>query len=180
MAAHSTLTGADLHEPKGVAAASAGQIYIADGAGSGAQRNVPHSAFYYDDIGTGTTITTPTAYTLIGPATTGDAVPREFTHNSLGRLTYTGTTTVDIQITVTLSFKHSTGAGTDCFFQIYKNGAGVSGGQQVTDGDTAFHTIALNVHVDAVATNDYFEVYTKASAGNIIVHAINMQVRGNF
>jgi hypothetical protein len=32
---HSTLTGADLHEPKGVAAATAGDVYIADGAGSG-------------------------------------------------------------------------------------------------------------------------------------------------
>lgn len=33
--AHSTLTGSDLHEPKGVASATSGQIYIADGAGSG-------------------------------------------------------------------------------------------------------------------------------------------------
>lgn len=35
MARHSTLTGADLHEPKGVASATAGQVYVADGAGSG-------------------------------------------------------------------------------------------------------------------------------------------------
>lgn len=34
--AHSTLTGANLHEPKGVATATSGQVYIADGAGSGA------------------------------------------------------------------------------------------------------------------------------------------------
>lgn len=33
---HSTLTGADLHEPKGVATATSGQIYIANGSGSGA------------------------------------------------------------------------------------------------------------------------------------------------
>ena len=33
--AHSTLTGADLHEPKGAAAAAAGEIFVADGAGSG-------------------------------------------------------------------------------------------------------------------------------------------------
>lgn len=36
MVAHSALTGANLHEPKGVASASSGQIYVADGAGSGA------------------------------------------------------------------------------------------------------------------------------------------------
>ena len=36
MALHKNLTGTDLHEPKGAAAASVGQVYIADGAGSGA------------------------------------------------------------------------------------------------------------------------------------------------
>lgn len=33
--AHSTLTGADLHEPKGADTATADQIYVSDGAGSG-------------------------------------------------------------------------------------------------------------------------------------------------
>ena len=32
---HSSLTAAELHEPKGVATASAGDVYVADGAGSG-------------------------------------------------------------------------------------------------------------------------------------------------
>jgi hypothetical protein len=35
MAAHNTLTGADLHEPKGVSTATSGQLYVANGAGSG-------------------------------------------------------------------------------------------------------------------------------------------------
>jgi len=35
MPLHKDLTGADLHEPKGAASASAGQVYTADGAGSG-------------------------------------------------------------------------------------------------------------------------------------------------
>lgn len=35
MPEHSTLTGADLHEPKGVETASAGTVYVSDGAGSG-------------------------------------------------------------------------------------------------------------------------------------------------
>lgn len=34
--AHSTLTGADLHEPKGTATATSGQVYVANGSGSGA------------------------------------------------------------------------------------------------------------------------------------------------
>lgn len=35
MANHSTLTGADLHEPKGAAAAASGTVYVSNGAGSG-------------------------------------------------------------------------------------------------------------------------------------------------
>ena len=34
--AHSALTGSDLHEPKGADTATAGQVYVSDGAGSGA------------------------------------------------------------------------------------------------------------------------------------------------
>ena len=33
--AHASLTGADLHEPKGAASATSGQVYVANGAGSG-------------------------------------------------------------------------------------------------------------------------------------------------
>jgi microcystin-dependent protein len=35
MTAHKDMTGADLHEPKGVAEATSGQVYVADGSGSG-------------------------------------------------------------------------------------------------------------------------------------------------
>ena len=36
MANHSDLTDPELHEPKGIAAATSGQVYVADGAASGA------------------------------------------------------------------------------------------------------------------------------------------------
>lgn len=35
MALHKDLTGADLHEPKGISSATSGQVYIANGLGSG-------------------------------------------------------------------------------------------------------------------------------------------------
>lgn len=38
--AHSTLTGADLHEPKGVSGASVDTVYVANGAGSGTWQKV--------------------------------------------------------------------------------------------------------------------------------------------
>jgi hypothetical protein len=41
---HSTLTGSDLHEPKGVAAAAANRVYLSNGAGSGSWTTIPASA----------------------------------------------------------------------------------------------------------------------------------------
>lgn len=41
---HSTLTGTDLHEPKGVAAAAANRVYLSNGAGSGSWTTVPAAA----------------------------------------------------------------------------------------------------------------------------------------
>lgn len=43
--AHSTLTGAELHEPKGVATAPAGTVYVANGSGSGSWADVGTASF---------------------------------------------------------------------------------------------------------------------------------------
>lgn len=40
MALHKDLTGSDLHEPKGVAAAAANLLYVTDGAGSGTHQKI--------------------------------------------------------------------------------------------------------------------------------------------
>jgi len=41
---HNALTGASLHEPKGVAAASVDTLYAADGSGSGTYRKITHAS----------------------------------------------------------------------------------------------------------------------------------------
>ena len=64
--AHSTLTGADLHEPKGVAAANADQIYIANGSGSGAWTNADNNIYLQlelDDISTASSTWIPSPCT---------------------------------------------------------------------------------------------------------------------
>lgn len=62
---HSALTDPYLHEPKGVAAASSGQIYVANGAASGAWANLDAATTYIisgviDDISTAATVYIPT------------------------------------------------------------------------------------------------------------------------
>lgn len=175
---HSSLTASNLHEPKGAATASAGQVYISDGAGSGDWRYLPHASCYYANIGTGTTYTTPTSYTLVNPTTTGDADPKGFTHNSAGRLTYTGTDTVDVTVTCTLTVKHS-GSATDCFFQLYKSGSGIAGAEVVEEvNSTNYSALTIVSHV-SMATNQYVELYCKTASGNIIVHAMNICAMGH-
>lgn len=51
MAAHSTLTGADLHEPKGVAGAASGTVYVSNGAGSGSWTSLAASKVTVTDSG---------------------------------------------------------------------------------------------------------------------------------
>lgn len=48
MVLHKDLTGAHLHEPKGVDAASSGKVYVSDGAGSGVWTSlvIPSGTFY--------------------------------------------------------------------------------------------------------------------------------------
>jgi hypothetical protein len=60
---HAALTGSDLHEPKGAASASSGQVYVADGAGTGAW-TTPKTSYVilagrWDDISTAETIYLP-------------------------------------------------------------------------------------------------------------------------
>ena len=50
MSQHSALTGADLHEPKGAASATAGQVYVADGAASGTWQKIGASEVDTTDI----------------------------------------------------------------------------------------------------------------------------------
>lgn len=176
---HADLTGADLHEPKGADSAVEGSVYVSNGAGSGAWKLLSHAACYYANIGTGVTYTAPTTYTLVNPTTTGDAAPIGFTHNGTGRLTYTGTSTVDVTYMSTITVKHSTGAGADCYFQLHKNGTPVTGAEVVVSADSAnYHQISLLAHTSA-STNDYFEIYCKVASGNIIVHAMNILMHGH-
>lgn len=56
MAHHKDLTGGDLHEPKGIATATSGTVYVADGSGSGAwtarSGNVYAITRTFDDVST--------------------------------------------------------------------------------------------------------------------------------
>jgi len=67
MVAHAALTGAELHEPKGVSSATAKTLYVADGAGSGSWTTLDYASLpngtvinfaYAQSQGAGSTVTT--------------------------------------------------------------------------------------------------------------------------
>lgn len=64
---HSALTSSNLHEPKGADTATANQVYISDGAGSGAWTNWPLGFGFYEQSGAGQVFNvTPAKVTING------------------------------------------------------------------------------------------------------------------
>lgn len=176
MVEHVDIPDGERHEPKGAGSASSNEVYFSDGANSGAWAYPsPHGGWRYTAIGSGTTFSTPTSYEVMNVVGTTTHL-KLFTHNALGRLTYTGTAARHLHLVMDITFKHSAGAGVDCFFDVYKNGSGFAEVVHTADsGD--YQKIAL--HADSVvSTNDYFEVYLKVGSGSIIVHQAYMFALG--
>ncbi|CAB4144328.1 hypothetical protein UFOVP454_27 [uncultured Caudovirales phage] len=69
---HKLITDPDLHEPKGVAAAVTGKVYVSDGAGSGAwtyPSGRVHGEIYIDAGATTQTLSGSSAYAKLNPGT---------------------------------------------------------------------------------------------------------------
>lgn len=183
MVEHVAISDPEIHEPKNISTATTNEVYVADGAGSGSWVSLnPYAGWRYSNIGTGTTFTTPTAYTLVNVTSTSSGTPKDFTNNGSGRLTYTGTPSRHLHAVCDFSFKHSTGGGNDVYFAVYKNGAILTQDsinvEMVQTADSANYQRAV-IHFDDMAvTNDYYEVYTKTSTGNVIVHTMYMFLMG--
>lgn len=71
---HSDITDPNIHEPKGVSSADLGEIYVADGAGSGSWQIIPTGWGYYKDNASAQTFTTSDAKLTING---GDAATEE-------------------------------------------------------------------------------------------------------
>ena len=68
---HNTITDPDIHEPKGVATATSGKVYISNGSGSGAWEYPPakpHAELYITSGTTTHTLAGSSAYTILNPS----------------------------------------------------------------------------------------------------------------
>jgi hypothetical protein len=181
---HNVITDPDIHEPKGVAAASSGQVYVANGSGSGAWKDKDKWLGVY----TGFDAVTP-AYSHA--TTTSDTVlnntwvtgPNDgFTVLTVPntRLRYDGTETITTFIQVTVSTQQASGSNKDVEWVIYKNGSPITGSRVVRTLTTGAWGSITFAPVTTLATNDYLEIFTKADgAATVLYSSIQLMIQGH-
>lgn len=131
---HSTLTDPELHEPKGVAAASANEVYVANGSASGSWAPLELSFnIVIADISTAETVYIPIPYAgtitkvvsvLEGAIATADATitPKDASGSSMGTLTvaFSGSAAGDVD---TLTPASNNTVTADSFITVETDGA---------------------------------------------------------
>lgn len=164
---HSTMTDPYLHEPKGISSALAGQIYVSDGSGSGdwVENNRAFNGYLTFSTSTPYAHSATTSDTVINaPFTVG--VNNGFTGLSSpnARIRFDGTETINAHLDARFALKQASGTSRDVEIAFYKNGTELVGTRMINTVTSAdWHLISI-VGATTLATNDYIEVFVKASA----------------
>jgi hypothetical protein len=171
---HSTLTDPYLHEPKGVATAQSGSIYVADGAGTGLWKihhQVAGAYIPFDSTTPAYTHSCTTSDTPINP-TFEFAYNEGFTAEAdPARVIYSGVQDISSQITLTLSTKQASGSQKDIIWSIYKNGSLLLGSQTIrTISSGTWGSITITGYT-TLSQNDYISVYSRSSANCSVEYA---------
>ena len=180
---HSALTDPYLHEPKGASTASSGDIYLANGAGSGTWTSAhQHVDAYlaFDSTTPAYTHAATTSFTVINPTlSTSSTDGFTVTNSPNARLTYTGTRNVSSNIHISISTSQATGSSHNVEWQIYKNGSPLAGAHVIrTISSGTWGSVAL-LGNSTLVTNDYLEIYSKIStAGNVQYASIFWSIKG--
>jgi hypothetical protein len=207
---HASLTGANLHEPKGADTATANKVYVSNGSGSGTWQKLappqlaglstngaanqviavdgtgsflfigsPHGQIDFFNIASPYTLSYPASYTKLAPTTTAGGVPSDFTETTTARLTYTGTDTVPISFTYSLSVDQSAASSRNIVVAIFKNGT-ITNGRSVSTVSKDVISNIVGTNVVNAATNDYFEVYAYNTGVSGDIRVYSMQLNAIF
>lgn len=164
---HSALSDPYLHEPKGASTALPGQIYVADGAGSGDWVENSRAFSGYLTFSTTSTynFTASTTDVVMNP-TFNIGVNNGFTGLSSpnARVRYDGSETIAASITLAFSFKQASGSAREIQLSLFKNGVEVPGSRMVTTAVSGeWKALPIKSELN-LSTNDYLEVFIKADA----------------
>jgi hypothetical protein len=168
---HNTLTDPYLHEPKGISTALAGQLYVADGSGSGTW--VENSRIfggyltfstgspYAHSVTTSDTALNPTFTTSVNNGFTGLSSPN-------ARVRYDGAETINASIDGSFSIQQASGTLRQVEMVFYKNGTQLPGSRVISTATSGeWHTITFSYDT-TLATDDYLEVFVKANSAATI------------
>ena len=193
---HATLTDPNLHDLKGVASASNGELpvatsgatvwkkatessidttagvaksfLIADGAGGSSWQMLAMGGITNFNAA-GVALTSGSNLTTTPwkvDVATTASSSMEFTGSATGRLTYTGTKTRHFHIAGDICTSHSAGADRDVIYEIYKNGVAVPNSRKIRTSSSG-SIGSIALHYDfTMAQNDYIEVYVYTTSGN--------------
>lgn len=178
---HSDITDPNIHEPKGISTAALGQVYAADGAGSGDWYIIDaRGSVGFSNIASPLTITYPASYTKVNPVTTASGFPREVTESASSRITYTGTSTKPLQIVANLYVDQSSGSSKDIRVAIYKNGSIVALSEAPITLATATKVNIVVIAEVLTVTNDYYEVYIRndGGSGDLKLYSFRLSIAG--
>lgn len=164
---HSTLSDPYLHEPKGCSTALAGQIYVANGTGSGVwvensrafggYLTFSTSSPYSHSVTTSDTVLNPSFSVSTNNGFTGLASPN-------ARVRYDGTETIAASLDGFFSLQQSSGSVKQVQMVYYKNGSELLGSRMIcTAASGEWRNIPIQFNT-TLATNDYIEVFIKADA----------------
>lgn len=181
---HNLITGSDLHEPKGVAAASNKTVYVANGSGSGSWTK-PHSEgnVYITFNASSPTYTqaNTTSDVIVNP-TFSSGLMDQFTLvlSPNARIRYDGSATKTINVFMTTSCKQASGSAKDVEFALFKNGTEITGSRVIRTMSTGSWGSLATAAAVTMATNDYLELKSKTSASATVEYAaLILKVSGN-
>lgn len=184
---HSAITDPNIHEPKGVAAAASGAIYVADGAGSGAwysptqyatlitpELDIPAAAPYggiYFTAPAPTTISVAGTYVKAAGTTTPTNLSGFDTNSVSNRLRYTGTTPRHCFVKVQATTDFVSGTNQVSGVQVYYYDDSEASGSLVAHSeaqDLVAGTDLANISTACDLTldeNDYIELWVTNHTG---------------
>jgi len=165
---HATLTDPFLHEPKGIAAAPLGRVYVANGSGSGVWKQlhyyvngyVPFSVSplaYQHSVTTSFTALNPTFLISSNDGFTGLSSPN-------AALRYDGTDNIMATAQFSMAFRNNSGTGRDIEIQIRKNGGLFNGGHTINTANSGEWKSITMVDIGPLVQNDALDVFIKGSA----------------
>lgn len=155
---------------------AAGHFVLSDGSGGFSFAPAAHGSIYFSNFGAPYTLAATTSYQKVEPTGTAGGSPIAITESTTGRLTYTGTPNLHLDVVFGATFDQSTGANKDVYLALYKNGIVVPGSEAAVT-TVSGQKVLCSIHRDvSVTLNDYFEVYCKISAAaTVSFYTINLQ-----